>query len=346
MKTHTTLMFLRFPRVLMALAAALLVSACGGGGGGGGTPTTTSPTTSVVPATTTSATPASSATEELAAFNLLNAERTRCGFGAMARNSQLDAAAKAHADYQIRNNLLTHDEDAVQYPTGFTGATPAARVAAAGYLSAGGVTDEIAAFFGGTASKTGLGEAGVRGLLGAPYHLRGLMAGYRDVGVSVRASTDWGTSQPAVYLQINAAYKADVGPQLLGTGDVATYPCEGSSGISEQLDNETPNPIPGRNLAINPLGAVVYVSLREGRTLIISSSAMTEVSTSRAITLRPPITSANDPYSPCTDGCYKKHEAYIAADAPLKTNTAYRMQISGSNNGTPFSRTFTFTTGD
>jgi uncharacterized protein YkwD len=282
--------------------------------------------------------------EELAAFNLLNFERDRCGFGTLAQNAQLDAAATGHADYQSLNNLFTHVQDPVAYPNGFTGEVPSDRVAAAGYPGAGAVADEIVRFVGAT-RKDGLGTRGLRDLLSAPYHLRGLMDGYRDVGVSVRASADVGSSAKLVYLQINAAYKAGAGPQPLAAGEVSTYPCEGTTGVNRQLRNESPNPVPGRDLAVNPLGAVVYVAVRAGNTLRIRSASMTEVQTGRAVTLRPPVTAANDPYRYCQEGCFEPHQGYLAADAPLLANAPYQVVLDGSSNGVPFSRVFTFVTG-
>ena len=193
------------------------------------------------------------------------------------------------------------------------------------------------------------GASGIRGLLNAPYHLRGLMGGYRDLGVSIRSSADLGTSIAAVILQVNAAYKTSAGPQLLGSTDIKTYPCEGTTGVNFQLTNESPNPIIGRYLSVQPLGAVVYVSVLEGNTLgfsISSPPSMTQVSTGQAVTLRAPVTAATDPYAPCLEGCFKRHQAYIAADAPLQKNTEYRVQMSGTNNSIPFTRSFVFWTGN
>ncbi len=282
--------------------------------------------------------------EELAAFNLLNAERDRCGFGTLAQNALLDVAAIGHADYQNLNQLFTHVQDAVAYPLGFTGELPADRVVAAGYADAGAVTDEMVRFSGAT-QKSGLGTKGVRDLLSAPYHLRGLMDGYRDVGVAVRSSQDVGSSAKLTYLQMNAAYKASAGPQLLSADAVNTYPCNGTTGVNRQLRNETPSPVPGRDLAVNPLGAIVLVAVREGNTLLIDTAVMTEVQTGRNVTLRPPITAANDPYRNCQEGCFQPHQAYLAADAPQSASAAYRVALTGSNNGVPFSRVFTFRTG-
>ena len=339
-------------RLLSVSMLSLLsfLAACGGGGGGGGeaaipvtnpsTNTSTNAATEPIPPLVVSNYLASS--EEYAAFNLLNSERDRCGFGKLNQNLQLDAAAKAHADYQILNRLVTHVEET--FNLGFSGKTPSDRVIAKGYLSAGGVTDEIVAYEG-TATKTGLGANGIRGLLGAPYHLRGLMGGYREVGLSVRSSSDLGTSPPSAYLQINAAYKASQGSQLLGSTEVNTYPCQGTTGVNSRLNNESPNPIPGRDLGTNPLGSVVYVAVREGQVLKITSAVMIQLSTGQAVSLRTPITAANDPYAPCQEGCFKPHQAYFAADGPLQVNAGYQVLINGSNNDVAFSRVFTFTTG-
>ena len=337
--------------LLLTAGGLALLSACGGGGGGGATDTngamtvvngTTMPTPVAVVMPTLAASTYAAGSEELSAFNLLNFERDHCGFGLLAQNTQLDAAAKSHADYQILNSVVSHTET-VATP-GFTGRQPLDRIVAKGYTGTGGVTDEIVAYTG-IADKTGLGANGIRGLLNAPYHLRGLMGTYRDVGLSVRNSTDLGTSTPSVYLQVDAAYKATAGPIVAGSADINTYPCQGSTGINNKLSNESPNPVPGRDLVTNPLGSVVYLAVKEGNTLTISGASMTQVSNGQPVTLRTPITSANDPYRGCSEGCFKANQAYVAADAPLQTNTAYQVIISGSNNTTTFSRSFTFTTG-
>jgi len=342
------------------LGLAALLSACGGGSD------SPSPALPAAPAATSPAPPAATSpnssivaslaaspvyaagSEELAAYRLLNAERSRCGFGLLAQSGPLDNAARAHADYLLVNSLNSHLEDRANSPEGFTGTDPLERVRAQGYTDVGGVTDEFA-FFTTTAptlSKRGIGVLGIRGLLNAPYHLNGLMSGYRDVGIAVRSNDDTGKGQRGVFVQVNAAYSASAGPQLLGSGDVQTYPCEGSTGINRQLTNETPNPVPGRDLRASPLGSTVYIAVREGNRLAITNAAMADTATGQAVALRAPVTAANDPYGPCQSGCFGPHQAYVVPDAPLKPNTAYQVVLSGSNDGTPFSRSFTFSTGD
>ncbi|MBC7444327.1 MAG: CAP domain-containing protein [Polaromonas sp.] len=338
-------------RLAPVLALTALLSACGGGSDGNTTlpppaaqPASPNPSIVSTVATPTNYPPNS---EELSAYQLLNAERERCGFGLLASNISLDRAARAHADYLIINSLNSHLEDANRFPEGFTGTDPAARVRAQGYTDLGGVTDEFAFFTSSNASlpKRGIGVLGIRALLNAPYHLNGLMSGYRDVGVAVRSRDDTGKGQPGVFVQINAAYTASAGPQRLGSNDVQTYPCEGTGSVNPQLSNETPNPVPGRDLRTKPLGSTVYIAVREGNRLAITSAAMFRAATGEAVALRAPITSANDPYGPCLTGCFGPHQAYVVPDAPLLSETGYTVMLSGTNNGTSFSRNFTFSTG-
>lgn len=332
------------PRYLLLTSTALLgalLTACGGGGGGDSASNPSPPPGATVP-------PPAAIEEDVAAFQLLNAERSRCGFGTLARNASLDAAAKAHADYQAFYGIVDHLQNSATMPVGFSGTFPVDRVLAKGYApreaDVGAVADEITALLG-TTDKTGLGESGIRSLLNAPYHLRGLVSGYRDVGLAVRNSTDVGSAKPSVYLQVNAAYLTAAGQQLPPANAVLTYPCEGSTGINFRLSNESPNPVIGRDLAVNPLGSSVYVALRPGNRLVVSSAVFTVASTGQVVATRAPVGAANDPYRGCSEGCFGVHEAYIAADAPMLPNTAYRVNLTGSNNGTPFSRVFSFTTG-
>jgi hypothetical protein len=162
----------------------------------------------------------------------------------------------------------------------------------------------------------------------------------REAGVAVRSSSDTGTSTPRVILQWNGAYSLAAGAQALAASDVQTYPCDGSAGVDRQLSNESPEPVPGRDLASNPLGTSVYIAARRGNTLVVSAVAMTNTRTGAPVTLRDVVSAANDPQRD-----YGANEAYVAADAPLQPSTPYQVTVSGTNNGVAFTRSFTFTTG-
>jgi uncharacterized protein YkwD len=310
--------------------AAVLVG-CGGGGGGSTPAQSVAPAPAPVPvaANLVTSVPAASYTgEQAVAFNLINAERNRCGFGLLAQNEKLDAAAKAHAAYTPQSAITGEDLHAeVPGRAGFTGATPTARASAQGY--SGAVTEVM---------SLGTGTSAVRALLSAPYHLRGLMDGYRDIGIGIFVS-------PLAlypYFVANLGTQTGVGVQHLGNSDVVTYPCEGVTGVNFQLRGEIPNPVPGRNLSANPIGTPVLIKVRDGNVLTITNAGMINVGTGAVIALRAPISAANDPNGA---GYFKPSEAYIAPDAPLMRGTMYQVTITGTNNGAAFSRTFSFTTG-
>ncbi|WP_232076752.1 CAP domain-containing protein [Variovorax sp. PBL-H6] len=339
------------------------IAACGGGGGGGGSALpvlTTTPASNTgapaAPPPATTATPSDGAqastlvasvppdtygpgAEGRQAFELLNAERGRCGFGLVAQNAQLDAAAHAHADWQILNNQLSHTEGAGT--TGFTGATPLDRVSAAGYVP-GGVGEEISTLFY-TGSIAGTGIFGVRALLALPYHQLGMLSGYREVGIALRGSDQLGTTAsrgPRTVQQFNLGFTPSAGRQEPASDEVLTYPCEGTTGVFYEITNETPNPVPGRDLRASPLGPGVVVAVRSGQTLAISSASMTTLSGRTPVTLRPPLAKGSDPNS-----VLASHQAVLIPDAPLMPNTSYTVNVVGTNEGAPFEKTFSFATG-
>ena len=107
MSTYLFMALVRKSRtgLISATALVLLLAACGGGSDSAAPPAqavAASPVASTpvaAPPDVVSAYPVGS--EELVVYTLLNAERNRCGFGLLAANTQLDAAAKAHAEARI-----------------------------------------------------------------------------------------------------------------------------------------------------------------------------------------------------------------------------------------------------
>lgn len=355
----------------LAIAGLVSLAACGGGGGGsegsasggaGGGSTTppvtnpetqpgtgsggaggvTEPVPETLPATTVGSVAAPSygaASEDQLAFNLLNDERARCGFGKLAQNVQLDVAAKGHADYLIINGKGGHFQSASD--PGYTGNSALDRASAAGY-TAQGITDENADWFG-SSNPSGFGVWSIRSLLAAPYHLAGMVAGYREIGISIRTSNDLGTTMTwgsRVHQQYNLAYKAADGRQEPASNDVLTYPCEGSTGVNYRVTNESPNPVPGRDLLASPIGPGILVAVRTGQTLTVSSATMVTVSGNTPVTLRTTMTKANDPNNTLSD-----NQALIIPDAALTPSTDYKVTVVGKNGTADFTRTFTFSAG-
>lgn len=319
-----------------SLSAALLV-ACGGGGG----PSPSAPVAPAppIPATATlvASVPAASYAGQLsAAFALWNSERSQCGFGLLAQNAALDVAAAAHGTYSVSNSTIAHDETADR--PGFTGTTPTERIAKAGYAGTVYTTTEVMA----GVLDVGLSapsNIAIRSLLSAPYHMRAMLDSYLDVGL---AFGNGSAISPFVGV---LGYTTNAAPQLLGGNDVKTYPCDGSAGVFPELRAETPNPVPGRDLATNPIGTPVLVRVRDGNVLVIKTTSMTQLSNGAAISLRPTVTAANDPNRVNGVAYIRSNEAYFAPDSALLPNSRYQVTVTGSNNGVEFSRTFSFTTG-
>ena len=278
--------------------------------------------------------------EEAYAFQFLNTERSRCGFGTLVQNTQIDAAARSHADWGLLNWVFSHVEDVTKYPLGYTGHSPSDRITHQGYTNLRNA-GEVMARYRGTSAKFGEGIAQMQGLLSAPFHLKGLTYGFREVGLSVRSNTDVGSVNPAVYSVADLAYKQNSGMQRQSSSSILTYPCEGTTGVNFQLRHEEPNPVPGRDLDAYPLGHPVLIRVREGNILAITDVTMRNWTTDELVPLRSVATTkADDPH-----GYFEYNEAYVIPIGPLRPNTAYEVTIAGTNSSVPFTRTFVFSTG-
>ncbi len=361
---HTQSFNTKLPITLLATA---ILTACGGGGG---TATITPPVTSTfygtcgasstvsqaaaqalcVPAsvpivTSIPATTYAAGSQEKAAFDYLNNARSTCGFGLLAQDTKLDAAAANHADYRLINNTpisMAHTEDASLYPASFTGVTPQARAAYAGYV--GSVTEDSTIVP--SAAKTASSVDSVRWLLSAPYHFRSLMEGYRDVGFSLK------TTVGAHVLNIKPAYLSTAAKQQPTSGVVLTYPCQGIVDTAIALETETPWPIPGRASAI---GQSVLIQVAEGSTLVLNTYSMTRTggpgidagtaangSVVGALSPLLKLDWSNDTNARFTN---RYNVAMLMPDKTMYAGSTYRVQVAGTVNGTAFTKDFTFQTG-
>jgi hypothetical protein len=281
------------------------------------------------------------ASEELAAFNFLNAERSRCGFGLLAQNAMLDVAANGHANYLLVNNAVGHFQDNTK--PAFTGNGPGDRATAAGY-SWSVILDDFADTTGVNANDlAGRGVLALRSLLSAPYHAVDLVAPQLDVGIRVLSSDATGTTGtlgPRAITQFATGLAHGTFSQKPSSASVQTYPCEGTTGTAYKLTNETPNPIPGRDLAANPVGQPIIVAVRSGQMIGIASAAMVKRADGSAVALRPAIVYANDPNRMLTP-----MHAVIIPEAPLEPDTEYIVSVEGTNTTSTFDGTRFVSTG-
>lgn len=344
---------MKFSKLGLTLISAALLAACGGGGESALAPQDPAPVVPVIAppvalastiVTSVMAPTYAEGSQELVAFNLLNAERAHCGYGLLAQDTKIDVAAKNHASYLILNHLEGHYQ--ASGDIGFTGVTPADRMFSAGYLASStnyGRSGEAPTTVPNTKVLSGAAMIATRELLSAPYHLMGMFRGQKETGISFILASTLLPSHTYVIPVFNFATPFASLPQLPGDADILTYPCQGTTGVNFQLaHNENPHPIPGRHLGAQPIGHPILISVRYGNVLTITSASLIKVSTGAPVALRTPYSTKATDVNPAY---LYDNEGYVLPDGPLEPNIQYQATIDGGNNGAAFSRTFTFTTG-
>lgn len=317
------------------LIATALLAACGGGGGGADAPAKVPVTVPAALAPEAAAPAYSAGSEEANTLMLLNQERGHCGFGLLKQNAKLDQSAAAHAAYLVQNSLLHGHREDPALP-GYTGRNETERAAAVGYLHP--VSAVLATLSGPPVAASTLTSTGqVRGLLASPYHLLNMLESVSDVGVGHRkkVGTD-GVERQALNITMGRVE----GVNDLEASQAYSYPCEGSTGVNAGLADETPSPIPSANLVqdFRLYGGPIAVKVRTGRVLVVTSAIVTPTGgpavavqiVSQANTPRPDLMRAND--------------AYLLPLSVLQPGTSYTVQLAGTSDGQPFSKSFSFTT--
>ena len=315
-------------RALLTLALCPVMSLMGCGGGGSGTsgaaPTiNTQPSISadagVVTDVVASVPPPTyhAGGNQRLAFDRLNRNRSTCGFGPLAQNAQLDAAAAAHVNYVIANQAATHYETAGM--PGFTGTSPKARAAAAGYV--GSVAEELAAGLL-IPSLFPRGDVVTEMLMDVPYHAVVALEGLRDVGIAYGAG--------AIVMDPGR----QTGVPLQSAPGVRTYPCDGITDVRPSVSNEEPSPFP-TDAPGTQWGPTVSVV---GKAVRVSVASITGGTGSVAIKAILGDGATKDPLGLCTGA-----NACVVPQ-PLLPGTEYQVHLEGTDAGVPFATDFTFTT--
>jgi uncharacterized protein YkwD len=343
---------------LSALGLTLLLAACGGGGGSGDAnpmPSTAVPKAqAVMPRIpVVSAAPSYAAdSAELAAWNYLQQSRVQCGFGALVQNPRLDAAALAHARYLTSSSVagsvsVTGHEEVKGLSETFTGAMPWDRAQHQGYGT------EVAEIL---ASETWsysveslpvlptLAQRGVKSmqhLINTVYHLSAAMYQGGEVGFAASLqSVDRAGIRRDEYRfgSLNGFRKTDATVQL-GTGSLATFPCEGSTGVATAFipAEERPNPMPELNLVSQKVGPPIYLKVDTGQTLVLQTSSVSKAGVAVGTRV---LTKANDPAQKIGS-----HEVFVIPTVALDAHSIYQVNLTGTVDGKPFSRMFNMTTG-
>lgn len=331
----------RLTHSAITIAAILALAACGGGGGGGSGTTTTGTSSggstsggsssgsgSAQTSSTNNVSPAqyASGSVQSAVFSALNSYRQQCGFPALTENSTLDTATQNHVNYMVANVVGGDSEKSGL--TGYTGANYQARATAQGYPSTvpvGGVSNVY--YNNATLTNQQYATGLMNGWIGGVYHVGIAIGNTTGLGIGESQTTSQGN--PEIWAALSLA-----NPQPISGGPV-TFPCQGVTGIPYGGNVETPTP---PNSSASGWGTPVVVMGNPTDTIVLSSGTMTDT-TGNVITLKL-LTSANDPNSEI-----QPYEAVAYSASLLQPSMTYSVSIAGTDNGTPFSRSFTFTTG-
>ncbi|EED97298.1 hypothetical protein C6Q04_30065 [Burkholderia multivorans] len=366
---------------LMSVLIAGALAACGGGGDGGGStggnPSTGTggnnggttppannsalPPQTSVPAATY---PDQSATATL--YAAINGYRQAMGVGLLRQDATLDVAATAHAKYEQTNLLsgalqaLGHEESSTL--PGFTGTWPLLRAQAAGAPTTQFVSEVVAGNFGSNgdaANALGCWSQFVNTV----YHLVSVTGNTESVGVGVATplqSTnpayfcvlDFGTStgltrspNPANSTDLNAT--PSEGGQQIDTNVVVTSPYDGEVNVATRMTAEAPNP--AADLAQPGRPIMVRVNAAQSNKLTTTSFQLTDASGAVVPTrvLIPASAVSGSVAGAVADpnNLLPAGTAFLIPTSPLQPNTRYTVTFSGARDGSPRSKTWTFTTG-
>ena len=262
--------------------------------------------------------------QEFAARNQVNFRRAQVGLAPLALNAPLTVAARGHLNWLVFNNQFGHVQNPA-LPTGFTGEFLQDRIAAAGYgnLQSG---SEVISF--GPAT----GVEGVESLLQAIYHRFGIF------GTSVdEQGIAFAGGHPANGNVLVADFAARAATSPPPPGWAGTYPFDGQSNVPVDFysNEESPDPVAGANR----IGYPVSLQVKDFSNLAVQSFTLSHSGQSV-----PAVLLTGSPDAPAPDAHTPTSAAALLPIAPLAYGATYTASFSGTSDGVPISRTWSFTT--
>lgn len=316
---------LRWRTMVAALGAALALAACGGGSD---SPAASPPSVggaavappSPVPPSADASAPALSGNMAVDGRNWINYRRGQAGIPALVENAQINIAALGHSEYLRVNNTISHDQ--VPGRQGYTGATLAERLNAAGYTlpASGYAYGEIIS---GSSNRSGFYAADE--LITAIFHRFVMFEPmFKEIGTGAASS-----ASGYHYFTADFGARGGFGPGI-ARGTVATWPANGQVQVTPNFfsNTEAPDPIPDRNEVGYPIS--VHANLDAAVTVqhfSVRPRGGAELAIQR-------IDPAGNP----------KTAAAIVPLQPLQSGTTYEVSFSGAVNGAPVTREWSFTT--
>jgi hypothetical protein len=283
----------------------------------------------------------------LNAFNYLNNERARCGFGKLVQNSALDRAALSYATYYDERPFSEMYRETPGV-VGFTGVTASDRAAAQGYQTNSAVYDvngrDVTTYNtnltpGSTAQLANSAVDLTKKAFARPYDGLRLLSEGTEVGFGKKTRDSMAGADRTVGTTLdiavgNASYAQGQTPST--NTAVRTYPCEGSSGSIRKNAFSIVTESSGSN------GAPIAVVGQPGRSLTIDSASVTELATGSSYSILSMNTRANDPKGASLPNDWT---GFVMTNAPLRANTPHRVVINYTSGGLSGTTTFTFTPG-
>lgn len=276
--------------------------------------------------------------EKLAAFTRLNEARLAAGVGAVEQNAQLDAAAQAHATYQVRNYVRGHGEDPNK--PWFTGTDYVSRATAQGYTGKP-VTEAISYF--------SPGVEAIDSLLHSVYHLYGVLEPRANqVGLGVDSTTT-----PAIFSSTSITFGATTA-NLQPIHTTWHWPIDKQTNVNPRFvpSSESPNPAPDLLVTGTPImfcGSEGHYAPLE----VLRATAQEELTTS-SIQIRllrhasVYIDKAVDAQIVTDGNLTATHRGcvFLLPIAELEPGKTYRVEIEAIQAGNNIGKAWTFSTRD
>lgn len=311
--------------IVMACMTALALAACGPGGPRQDTSASANanPSTGVSGQDSNAPTLTNNVATDGRAW--INYRRSQVGMSTLAENAKIDIAAQGHSDYQRINNVVTHVQTAGKQ--GFTGAQLQDRLSNAGYTITG--TNAIGEVIAASSGSNGFTMA--EQLITAIYHRFVIFEPvFKEAGSGSSA-----TSAGYTYFTADFAANNGYGPGL-AAGAVATWPFNGQTDVPLNFfsDYEEPDPVPNQNEVGYPVS--VHVNLTSK--LVVQGFTIRQHGGSTDLTTRL--------LSQATDANMSGNNsaAAIIPLSKLAASTTYDVTFTGTVNGTPVSKSWSFTT--
>jgi len=309
-------------RIIAAGCATLLaLASCGGGSD---TPNVSKLSSGGGALAQASTAPALTNDIALDGRNWINFRRSQIGMPELSHNPTIDIVAQGHSEYQRINNLVTHTQSPGKQ--GFTGAELIDRLTSAGYVFK--KTNSYA--YGEVISATGnqSGQFMAEELVTAIYHRFVIFEpAFKEIGTGAAA-----TAAGYAYFTANFTSNDGYGPGI-GDGNIATWPFNGQTQVAPNFfsDYESPDPVDN----INEVGYPISVHANINATVAVQSFSVRP--RGGAILQAKQLGRPADLRTP-------RSAAAIVPLAPLKGGTTYDVSFSGTLDGAPISKNWSFTT--